>query len=83
MPDGGVTAGSNPARRDEERRIEVFWLPYLFAGPRPRVTPRGRPHYREVLTAEVPDAAQSTACLMGRVPRRTSTASNGWPRPCK
>ena len=67
MPDGKVvTAGSNPARRDEERRIEVFWPPYLFAGPRPRVTPaRAEVHYGEVLTAEVPDAALvSTACLM-------------------
>ena len=36
MPDGKVvTAGSNPARKDEELRIEVFWPPYLFAGPRP------------------------------------------------
>jgi Domain of unknown function (DUF1929) len=40
MPDGKVvTAGSNPARKDEELRIEVFWPPYLFAGPRPRIEP--------------------------------------------
>ena len=38
MPDGKViTAGSNPERKDEERRIEVFWPPYLFARPRPSV----------------------------------------------
>ncbi|MCA1438577.1 hypothetical protein I6F33_37600, partial [Bradyrhizobium sp. BRP20] len=36
VPDGKVvTAGSNPARKTEEMRIEVFWPPYLFAGPRP------------------------------------------------
>jgi hypothetical protein len=67
MPDGKVvTAGSNPARRDEERRIEVFWPPYLFAGSRPRVTPaRVEVQYGEVLTAEVPDAALLwTACLI-------------------
>ncbi|WP_019928388.1 galactose oxidase-like domain-containing protein [Nocardia sp. BMG111209] len=35
-PDGKViTAGSNPARKTEETRIEVFWPPYLFRGPRP------------------------------------------------
>jgi hypothetical protein len=36
MPDGKViTAGSNPARQVEELRIEVYWPPYLFRGPRP------------------------------------------------
>lgn len=35
-PDGKViTAGSNPARKTEELRIEMFWPPYLFRGPRP------------------------------------------------
>ncbi len=35
-PDGRVvTAGSNPARRVEELRIEVYWPPYLFRGRRP------------------------------------------------
>ncbi len=66
-PDGRVvTAGSNPARRDEERRIEVFWPPYLFAGPRPQVEPaRTAVHHGEVLAARVPDAAGvSSACLV-------------------
>jgi hypothetical protein len=37
LPDGRVvTAGSNPQRRTEEMRVEVFWPPYLFAGDRPR-----------------------------------------------
>jgi hypothetical protein len=40
VPDGRViTAGSNPARKTEELRIEVFWPPYLFAGPRPTCNP--------------------------------------------
>ena len=40
MPDGKViTSGSNPQRKTEELRIEVFWPPYLFAGDRPRCTP--------------------------------------------
>lgn len=36
LPDGTViTAGSNPARGDEELRLELFHPPYLFRGPRP------------------------------------------------
>lgn len=35
-PDGKVvTAGSNPARKDEELRIEIYWPPYLFQQGRP------------------------------------------------
>ncbi|WP_460719311.1 galactose oxidase-like domain-containing protein [Nocardia heshunensis] len=35
-PDGKVvTAGSNPLRKTEELRIEMFWPPYLFKGARP------------------------------------------------
>ncbi|WP_067691945.1 glyoxal oxidase [Nocardia jejuensis] len=35
-PDGKViTAGSNPARKTEELRIELYSPPYLFRGPRP------------------------------------------------
>jgi hypothetical protein len=38
MPDGSVvTAGSNPQRKTEELRVEVYRPPYLFAGPRPPV----------------------------------------------
>ncbi|MFI6865971.1 galactose oxidase-like domain-containing protein [Nocardia sp. NPDC050406] len=33
-----VTAGSNPARKTEELRIEIYWPPYLFQGPRPALT---------------------------------------------
>ncbi|HEU0103137.1 MAG TPA: galactose oxidase-like domain-containing protein [Mycobacteriales bacterium] len=39
VPDGRViTAGSNPARKNEELRIEVFSPAYLFRGDRPTVT---------------------------------------------
>ncbi|HEU0087587.1 MAG TPA: FG-GAP-like repeat-containing protein [Pseudonocardiaceae bacterium] len=67
MPDGKViTAGSNPARKVEELRIEVYWPPYLFAGPRPTCAPaRTEVHYGESLTAQVPDAAAlGSACLI-------------------
>jgi len=36
LPDGRVlTAGSNPRRRDDELRLELYHPPYLFRGPRP------------------------------------------------
>jgi len=36
LPDGRVlAAGSNPDRRDDELRLEIFHPPYLFKGPRP------------------------------------------------
>lgn len=36
LPDGRVlAAGSNPNRRDDELRLEIFHPPYLFKGPRP------------------------------------------------
>lgn len=39
LPDGRVmTCGSNPARRTNELRIEVYRPPYLFKGPRPTIT---------------------------------------------
>ena len=67
MPDGKViTAGSNPARKTEELRIEVFWPPYLFAGLRPSCTPAATEvTYGGFLAATVPDASQiASACLM-------------------
>jgi hypothetical protein len=58
VPDGKVvTAGSNPQRKEEELRIEVFWPPYLFAGPRPEVEPETvELHYGGTLSARVADA---------------------------
>ena len=67
MPDGKViTAGSNPARKTEELRIEVFWPPYLFGGPRPTCAPAATEvAYGGSLAAAVPGAAQiASACLM-------------------
>jgi hypothetical protein len=68
MPDGKViTAGSNPVRKNEEWRIEVYWPPYLFAGTRPVCTPaQVEAHYGGTLTAAVPDAAQITSASLLR-----------------
>lgn len=36
LPDARVlTAGSNPSRRNDETRLEIYHPPYLFRGPRP------------------------------------------------
>jgi hypothetical protein len=38
LPDGRVmTAGSNPERKENELRIEIFNPPYLFRGERPQI----------------------------------------------
>ena len=67
-PDGKVvTAGSNPQRKTEELRVEVFWPPYLFAGPRPSVVPAQQEvTYGAVLTATVPDAAAVVSAALMR-----------------
>jgi hypothetical protein len=67
MPDGRVvTSGSNPARKTEELRIEVYWPPYLFAEDRPVCAPaETEVHYGGALTATVPDAGRiASACLI-------------------
>jgi hypothetical protein len=54
-----VTAGSNPRPKDDELRIEVFWPPYLFRGPRPRCTLGAhRADYGGRLTATTDDPAR-------------------------
>ena len=52
--------------RTEELRIEVFWPPYMFAGPRPTCTPAATEvTYGGSLTATVLGAGQiASACLM-------------------
>ena len=59
LPDGRVaTMGSNPKRRVDERRIELYRPPYLFAGDRPSID--GAPErvgYGEGLEVGTPDAA--------------------------
>jgi hypothetical protein len=66
VPDGRViTAGSNPARKTEELRIEVFWPPYLFAGPRPTCNPSTTEvSYGDSVPAAVGTAQIASACLM-------------------
>jgi hypothetical protein len=58
-PDGRVvTAGSNPRPKADELRIEVYSPPYLFKGPRPRLTlSRDRARYGARMRATVPGAA--------------------------
>ena len=78
MPDGKVvTSGSNPQRKTEELRIEVFWPPYLFAGNRPRCTPAETEiHYGGTLTAAVPDPGQiGSVCLIR--PGATTHSTDG------
>jgi hypothetical protein len=66
MPDGKViTAGSNPVRKTEELRIEVYWPPYLFRGPRPTLTLAGNQgHYGGTVTATTNASALSTVSLI-------------------
>ncbi len=64
-PDGKVvTAGSNPERKTEELRIEVFWPPYLFRGSRPGLDlAADTAGYGATLTATT-TAALRDACLV-------------------
>lgn len=78
MPDGKViTSGSNPARKTEELRIEVFWPPYLFAGQRPACTPSETEiHYGGALAATAPDPGQIASACMIR-PGATTHSTDG------
>jgi hypothetical protein len=76
MPDGKViTAGSNPRRKVEELRIEVFWPPYLFAGERPSCTVADpEVGYGAALSATVSDAATVASACMIRPGATTHTS---------
>ena len=78
MPDGKViTTGSNPARKTEELRIEVYWPPYLFAGARPVCTPAATEvHYGGTLTAATPDPTRIASACLTR-PGATTHSSDG------
>jgi FtsP/CotA-like multicopper oxidase with cupredoxin domain len=58
LPDGRViTAGSNPHRKDDELRLELFHPPYLFRGPRPFIEHApSLLHYGDTITIESPQA---------------------------
>lgn len=58
LPDGRViTAGSNPNRRDNELRLELFHPPYLFKGPRPIIESAPKSlAYGEVIEIHTPQA---------------------------
>ena len=77
LPDGRVvTAGSNPQRKTEEMRVEVFWPPYLFAGARPSVTAAQQEvTHGSTLAVTVPDAAAVASAALLR-PCATTHSSN-------
>ena len=58
LPDSRViTAGSNPHRRDDELRLELFHPPYLFKGPRPFIeSVAAEIGYGDTLTIRTPQA---------------------------
>ncbi|WP_306216234.1 galactose oxidase-like domain-containing protein [Actinoplanes sp. RD1] len=60
LADGSVvTAGSNPNRGDEEYRIERYYPPYLFRGPRPALlSAPEHVHHGETITVECPSAGE-------------------------
>jgi hypothetical protein len=60
LPDGRVlAAGSNPNRRDDELRLEIFHPPYLFRGPRPFIeTVPQDIQYGTTITLHTPQARQ-------------------------
>jgi FtsP/CotA-like multicopper oxidase with cupredoxin domain len=58
LPDGRViTAGSNPHRRDDELRLELYHPPYLFRGPRPFIDHAPtETSYGQLIEIETPQA---------------------------
>ena len=60
LPDGRViTAGSNPHRRDDELRLELFHPPYLFKGPRPFIEAApAQVDYGQLIEIHTPQAKQ-------------------------
>jgi len=60
LPDGRViTAGSNPHRRDDELRLELFHPPYLFKGERPFIeSAPPAATYGATLTIRTPQAGE-------------------------
>lgn len=60
-----MTAGSNPVRKTEELRIEIYWPPYLFRGPRPTLTlTSDQGHYGGTVTATTGASALSAVSLI-------------------
>lgn len=58
LPDARViTAGSNPNRRDDELRLELYHPPYLFRGPRPFIeSAPDQVSYGDRIQVETPNA---------------------------
>jgi len=54
-----ITAGSNPHRRDDELRLELFHPPYLFKGPRPFIEAApAQVDYGQLIEIHTPQATQ-------------------------
>jgi len=68
LPDGRVmTAGSNPDRRINELRIELFRPPYLFMGERPKISRYPtRITYGQQYEIETPNADNITDIVLLR-----------------
>jgi hypothetical protein len=60
LPDGRViTAGSNPHRRDDELRLELYHPPYLFKGERPFIESAPTAcNYGATITVRTPQAGE-------------------------
>ena len=59
LPDGRVlAAGSNPNRRDDELRLEIFHPPYLFKGPRPFIEDARSKYYGSTIIIHAPQARE-------------------------
>ena len=60
LADGRViAAGSNPNRKDDELRLELFHPPYLFKGPRPFIeSAPGELQYGQTFTLHTPQAGE-------------------------
>jgi len=77
LPDGRVmTAGSNPARKCYEKRIEMYSPPYLFRGERPKIT-KNPDHikYNESFEIELTDAGSIKSIVLIR-PSNTTHCLN-------
>ena len=72
LPDGRViTAGSNPHRRDDELRLELYHPPYLFRGPRPFIESAPR--------RDRPTPRHSKSTRRRHWPSAGSSSSGRWP----
>lgn len=77
LPDGRVMmAGSNPARKCFEKRIEMYYPPYLFRGERPTITSNpGAIKYGTKFEIETPEVEEIEKVVLIR-PSNTTHCLN-------